>query len=161
MRPSYPQFKETVLIDPTSPVIEPFLYYYDKNQHHISGLHFSIDTELNNWHVSLENNINTNIITADHSFMVDCADNNMKYHLVVITTETNTAAIIEVNNVLRMELNHPATKYLYDITDFVHSGENYIYTACLNRQLTQRNMHCFQADCCFLESYILKENTGQ
>ncbi|MDU0420854.1 hypothetical protein QVA72_08820 [Staphylococcus simulans] len=159
MRPSYSQFKETVLIEPTSPVVEPFLYYYDKNQHHISGLHISIEVELNNWNVSLENNINTNIITASHTFKVDHAENNVKYHLVVITPETNTAMIIDINQDLRIELSRSSRKYIYDITNYLISGENYIYTAYLSCQLTHHNLQNFKIERIFNECFILKTST--
>lgn len=158
MRPSYSQFKKIVLIEPTSPVVEPFLYYYDKNQHHISGLHISIEAELNNWNVSLENNINTNIITASHTFKIDCVVDNVKYHLVVITPKTNTAMIIDINQELRIELSRPSTKYIYDITNYLISGENYIYAAYLSCQLTHHNLQDLMNERIFKESFILRNS---
>ncbi|MHD0396946.1 hypothetical protein ACY2DA_03575 [Staphylococcus simulans] len=155
MRPSYSQFKETVLIEPTSPIVEPLLYAYDKNQHHISGLHISIEAELNDWNVSLENNINTNVISASHAFNIDDAGNNVKYHLVVMTPKTNAAMIIDVNQSLRIELSHPMTKYIYDITDYLINGENYIYTAYLDYRLTHYTLQDYKIEPIFSESYIL------
>lgn len=159
MRPSYSQLKESVLIEPASLIVESLPYYNDINQQYISGLHTNMEVELNDWNVSLDNNINTNVITANHTFKIDGTESNMKYYLVVITPQTNTAMNIDINKGLRIELSRPSTKYIYDITNYLISGENYIDTAYLNCQLTCHNLQNFKVERIFSESYILKAST--
>ncbi|MGV3128468.1 hypothetical protein MUA90_03300 [Staphylococcus sp. IVB6181] len=158
MGPSYSQLKETVSAKPLSKEEAPFLHYYDFN---VSDPRRGICAEklLNNWNTAVGVNINTNIITAEQYFSLDKLEDNVKYHLVVITPKTNTAMIIDLNKEIRFELANAGEKYIYDVSDYLKCGENHIYAAFLSRQLTDikiRDKEITNIDC-----YILKEYLGR
>ncbi|AMY06408.1 hypothetical protein CD149_04095 [Staphylococcus condimenti] len=92
---------------------------------------------LSQWERPALRNFNTKVEIVEQYFNIKNYNPHHGYYLT-INSKQNTTVLVELNHDIRMEISNAQTTYVYDITSYVNSKDNYLYLGCLlNRTQAQ------------------------